>query len=63
MTSGAVFEATREYLPIGKSTYHEHLDRLVKTGIVDLVPGQGRGREIRLRYDPDTVIRICRSPD
>ena len=63
MVSGAVFEAAREYLPIGKSTYHEHLNRLVKIGIVDLVPGQGRGREIRLRYDPDTVIRICRSPD
>ena len=63
MTSGAVFEATREYLPIGKSTYHEHLNHLVKIGIVDLVPGQGRGREIRLRYDPDTVAGICRSPD
>ena len=63
MTSGAVFEATRGYLPIGKSTYHEHLNRLVKTGIVDLVPGQGRGREIRLRYDPDTVAGICRLPD
>jgi len=63
MVSGAVFEAAREYLPIGKSTYHEHLNRLVKIGIVDLVPGQGRGREIQLRYDPDTVVRICRSPD
>jgi cell division control protein 6 len=63
MASGAVFEAAREYLPIGKTTYHEHLKRLAETGIVDLVPGTGRGRAICLRYDAGDVAAACRTPD
>ena len=65
MASGAVFEAAREYLAVGKSTYHEHLKALAKIGIVDLVPGPGRGqeREVRLRYDPDEVVSVCTYPD
>ena len=67
MASAAVFEATRDYLPIAKSTYHEHLNRLAKTGIVDLVPGtgrgRGRGRAVCLRYDPEDVAAVCRRPD
>lgn len=65
MTSGAVFEAARGYFPIGKTTYHEHLNRLAKAGIVDLVPGtgRGRGRAVRLRYDPGDVAAVCKPPD
>lgn len=65
MTSGAVFEAAKGYLPIGKTTYHEHLKRLAEAGIVDLVPGTGRGREreVVLRYDPDEVAAVCAPPD
>lgn len=65
MTSGAVFEAAREYFPVGKTTYHERLKRLAETGIVDLVPGtgRGRGRAIRLRYDPGDVAAACSPPD
>ncbi|MDK2989513.1 MAG: archaeal cell division control protein 6 [Methanoculleus sp.] len=61
MTSGAVFEEAREYLPFGKTTYHEHLKQLAEAGIVDLVPGtgRGRGREVRLRYDPGDVAAVC----
>ncbi|NLM31008.1 MAG: AAA family ATPase [Methanomicrobiales archaeon] len=59
MASGAVFEAAREYLPVGKTTYHEHLNVLATAGIVDLVPGVGRGRAIRLRYDPEDVFAVC----
>ena len=61
MTAGAVFEAARNYLPVGKTTYHEHLNGLAKAGIVDLVPGAGRGREreVRLRYDPGDVAAAC----
>jgi len=63
MASGAVYEAAREYLPIGKTTYHEHLNRLAETGIVDLVPGTGRGRAVCLRYDAGDVAAACRTPD
>jgi len=65
MNSGAVFEAAREYLPIGKTTYHEHLNALAKAGIVDLVSGtgRGRGRAIHLRYDPEDVTAACNPPD
>ncbi|MDD3857437.1 MAG: AAA family ATPase [Methanoculleus sp.] len=59
MTSGAVFEATQEYLPVGKTTYHEHLNALAKAGIADLVPGAGRGREVQLRYDAGDVVAAC----
>ena len=61
--SGAVFEAAQEYLPVGKTAYHEHLNALAKAGIVDLVPQKGRGREVRLRYDAGDVAAACRSPD
>ena len=65
MTSGAVFEETRDYFPIGKTTYHEHLRGLARAGIIDLVPGtgRGRGRAIRLRYEPEDVAAACSSPD
>jgi cell division control protein 6 len=58
-----VFEAAQEYLPVGKTTYHEHLNALARAGIVDLVPQAGRGREVRLRYDAGDVAAVCRSPD
>jgi len=61
--SGAVFEAAQEYLPVGKTAYHEHLNALAKAGIVDLVPGAGRGREVRLRYDAGDVAAACKAPD
>ncbi|PKL62756.1 MAG: hypothetical protein CVV31_04135 [Methanomicrobiales archaeon HGW-Methanomicrobiales-2] len=61
--SGAVFEAAQEYLPVGKTAYHEHLNALAKAGIVDLVPGKGRGREVRLRYDAGDVATACKAPD
>ncbi|WOX56637.1 hypothetical protein [uncultured Methanoculleus sp.] len=65
MTGGAVFEEVKEYLPVGRTTYHEHLKRLAEAGIVDLVPGtgRGRGREVRLRYDPGEVVAVCKPPD
>ena len=63
MASGAVFEAAQEYLPVGKTTYHEHLNALARAGIVDLVPRTGRGREVRLRYDAGDVVAVCRSPN
>lgn len=59
MTSGAVFEAAREYLPVGKTSYHEHLNHLAEIGIVDLVPRMGKGREVRLRYDAGDVAAAC----
>ena len=63
MIGGAVFEEVQDYLPVGKTTYHEHLNGLAKAGIVDLVPGAGRGREVRLRYDPGEVLAVCKPPD
>jgi len=59
MASGAVFEAVQEYLPVGKTTYHERLNALAKTGIIDLVPGSGRGRDVRLRFDAADVFAAC----
>ena len=65
MTGGAVFEGIKDYLPVGRTAYHERLKRLAEAGIVDLVPGtgRGRGREVRLRYDPAEVVAICKPPD
>jgi cell division control protein 6 len=63
MASGTVFEAAQEYLPVGKTTYHEHLNALTRAGIVDLVPRTGREREVRLRYDAGDVVTVCRCPD
>ena len=63
MVSGMVFEAVQEHLPVGKTTYHEHLNALTRAGIVDLVPRAGRGREVRLRYDAGDVAAACSSPD
>ena len=61
MASGAVFEEVQDYLPVGRTTYHERLKRLAEAGFVDLVPGVGRGRErkVRLRYDPAEVAAVC----
>ncbi|MDI6720736.1 MAG: hypothetical protein QMD46_14160 [Methanomicrobiales archaeon] len=58
---GAVFEAAQDYHSIGKTAYHEHLNGLARAGLIDLVPGTGRGREraIRLRYDPGEVAATC----
>jgi len=61
--SGTVFEAAQEYLPVGKTTYHEHLNALANAGIVDLVPRTGRGRAVRLRYDAGDVAATCKPPD
>ncbi len=36
MIGGTVFEEVKEYLPVGKTTYHEHLKRLARAG-----PGAG----------------------
>ena len=33
---------------------------LAKAGIADLVPGTGRGREVRLRYDAGDVATACK---
>ncbi|MBT0732484.1 AAA family ATPase [Methanoculleus bourgensis] len=63
MIGGAVFEEVQDYLPVGKTAYHEHLNGLAKAGIVDLVPGAGRGREVRLRYNPAEVLTVCKPPD
>jgi cell division control protein 6 len=63
MTSGAVFEAAQEYLPVGKTAYHKHLNTLTRAGIVDLVPRTGRGRAVRLRYDAGDVAATCKAPD
>jgi cell division control protein 6 len=63
MIGGAVFEEVQDYLPVGKTAYHEHLNGLARAGIVDLVPGAGRGREVRLRYDPEEVVAVCKPPD
>ncbi len=65
MASGAVFEEGQDYLPVGRTRYHEHLRRLAEAGIIDLVPGKGRGREreARLRYDPGEVVAVCKPPD
>ena len=63
MASGTVFEAAQEYLPVGKTTYHEHLNALTRAGIVDLVPRTGREREVRLRYDAGDVVAVCKCPD
>ena len=63
MASGTVFEAAQEYLPVGKTTYHEHLNALTRAGIVDLVPRTGREREVRLRYDAGDVVTVCKCPD
>ncbi|KDE54378.1 AAA family ATPase [Methanoculleus sp. MH98A] len=63
MIGGAVFEEVQDYLPVGRTTYHEHLNGLANAGIVDLVPGAGRGREVRLRYDPGEVLAVCKPPD
>jgi cell division control protein 6 len=62
MAAGAVFEAAQDYLPAGRTTCHEHLNGLARAGIVDLVPGPGRGREreVCLRYDPGDVVAACR---
>ena len=61
MAVGAVFEAAQDYPAIGRTACHDHLNALAKAGIIDLVPGTGRGREraIRLRYDPDDVAATC----
>jgi cell division control protein 6 len=61
MAAGAVFEAAQEYLPVGRTACHEHLNGLMEAGIVDLVPraGRGREREVRLRYDPGDVATAC----
>ena len=65
MTGGAVFERIKDYLPVGRTAYHERLKRLAEAGIVDLMPGtgRGRGREVRLRYDPGEVLAVCKPPD
>ena len=47
MVSGMVLEATQEYFPVGKTTYHEHLNALTKAGA-------GRKRGCRLQRPDET---------
>ena len=61
MAVGAVFEAAQDYPAIGRTACHDHLNALAKAGIIDLVPGtgRGRGRATHLRYEPDDVAATC----
>ena len=59
----AVYEDAQDYIAVGKTTYHEHLNALAKAGLIDLVPRPGRGQAVFLRYDPDEVNRVCVFPN
>ncbi|KUL01127.1 MAG: Cell division control protein 6, partial [Methanoculleus marisnigri] len=54
MIGGGVFEEVKDYPPVGKTTYHEHLKRLARAG---------PGGEVRLRYDPEEVLAVCTGPE
>jgi len=62
MTSGAVFEAAQNYLPMTKTTYQNRLRCLKRAGIVSTSARskQGKGSEILLRFDPEEVMCACK---
>jgi cell division control protein 6 len=61
MTSGEVFRAVREELPLSYTTFHERLKKFEKDGILALPvsPQGGRRREIAFCYDPMEVMEAC----
>ena len=59
----AVFEDAQDYIAVGKTAYHEHLNALARAGLIDLMPRAGRGQMVRLRYPLDEVNRVCVFPD
>ena len=59
MVSGAVFEEVRDYIAVGKTTYHTRLRRLAAAGIIDLLRAPGGRQVVVLRYTPDDVFAAC----
>jgi len=61
MTSGAIYEATQEYIPTGETTYRTRLRRLEEAGLIDLAlrTDRGRTREVLLRFAPEQVLAAC----
>jgi Fe2+ or Zn2+ uptake regulation protein len=60
MTSGAVYEATREYTTTGATTYRTRLKRLEEAGLVDLPLRTDRGRTRGSCFVPEQVVAVCK---
>ncbi len=62
LTSGAVFESVKRYMPISYTGFYEKLKKLDEMRLIDLIFLKGRGttREIALRYDAEKVMKLTR---
>jgi len=61
MTSGAVFNAVREEVPMGYTVFYERLRKFEQLRLINLYNRRigGRTREISLRYDAEKVAEEC----
>jgi cell division control protein 6 len=61
MTSGAVFNAVREDVPMGYTAFYERLRKFDQLRLINLYNRRigGRTREISLRYDAEKVAEEC----
>ncbi|HOT03973.1 MAG TPA: ORC1-type DNA replication protein [Methanolinea sp.] len=61
MTSGAVFNAVREEVPMGYTVFYERLRKFDQMRLINLSHRRmgGRTREISLRYDAEKVAEEC----
>jgi cell division control protein 6 len=60
LTTGAVFESLKEYMPISYTAFYEKLRKLDEMRLIELISLKGRGntREIALRYDAEKVMKL-----
>lgn len=60
LTSGAVFESVKRYMPISYTAFYEKLRKLDEMRLIELIFLRGRGttREIALRYDAEKVMKL-----
>ena len=62
LTTGAVFESLKEYMPISYTAFYEKLRKLDEMRLIELISLKGRGttREIALRYDAEKVMKLTK---
>lgn len=61
LTTGAVFESSREYMSMSTAKLSTMLRKFSDMRLIEFssATGQGKAREIALRYDPEKVVQEC----
>lgn len=61
MTTGTVFESSRQYMTMSKTKLSTAIRKFSDMRLIEFssATGDGKAREIALRYDPEKVVEVC----